>query len=292
MDTATQAGAKTAESAEFQHSRGMSPAEIAYMRGPKEPAAGSVPRSTSKYLNSVLFKEAFATMSLRRFGKDVANTYDIPDMSRGIRDVTDYAEAARLVAEERDNNPVFARWLDERRGLGIDLPRMEKCAPGTLGKVLHEFIVSSGMEMIFINNYEAKNDLDYFMRQMGHTHDIQHLVTGFGPNIAGEIALSTMNLRSFPRFMSAALAHHANVANSFVTSASFSRTLFNYPDGVEMLFDALKLGIEAGEKVKQPLFMIDYSTYFDWRLEDITADLGFERGPGDAWFISEEIMAG
>ena len=288
MDTAT----KAADQVEFEHSRGMSPAEIAYMRGPSAPAAGSVPHSTSKYLNSVLFKEAFATMSLRRFGKDVANTYDIPDMSRGIRDVTDYGEAARLVAEERGRNPAFARWLDERRGLGVDLPRMEKCAPGTLGRVLYDFIVSFGMEMFFINNYEAKNDHDYLMRQIGHTHDIQHLVTGFGPNIAGEIALSTLNLRSFPRFMSAELAHYINVANSFVTSASFSRTLFNYPGGVELLFDALKLGIAAGEKIKQPLFMIDYSAYFDWRLEDITADLGFDRGPGDAWFISEETMAG
>jgi len=292
MDTGAQAAAKTAGAAEFEHARGMSPAEIAYMRGPKEPAAGSVPRSTSKYLNSVLFREAFMTMCLRRFGKDVANTYDIPDMSRGIRDVTDYAEAARLVAEERARNLVFAEWLDARRGLGDDLPRMAQCAPGALGKILHEFIVSSGMEMLFINNYEARNDHDYLMRQIGHTHDIQHLVTGFGPNIAGEIALSTMNLRSFPRFVSAELAHYMNVANSFVTSASFSRTLFNYPNGVEMMFDALKLGVEAGAKVKQPLFMIDYLRYFDWGLEDITADLGFDRGPEDAWFISEETMAG
>ena len=59
---------------------GMTEAEIRYMRGDKAPAATSVPVTTSRYLDSPLFVAAFSQQALRRFGDDVAVTYDIPNM--------------------------------------------------------------------------------------------------------------------------------------------------------------------------------------------------------------------
>ncbi|RYG26332.1 MAG: hypothetical protein EON93_21540, partial [Burkholderiales bacterium] len=56
---------------------GMLPSEAAYMRGEKRPVPTSVPHTSSKYLNSPLFRDAFTTMALRRVGDDVAVTYDI-----------------------------------------------------------------------------------------------------------------------------------------------------------------------------------------------------------------------
>ena len=42
----------------------------------------------------------------------------------------------------------------------------------------------------------VKTDLDYIKKRRVSHHDIEHMVTGFGPNELGEQALSTMNVTS------------------------------------------------------------------------------------------------
>ena len=86
-----------------------------YMRGDSQPIAGSVPLSTSRYLNSPLFVHAFAQRSLRRYGHDVPTTYDVPDMLRGIADVTDRAEVQQAIDGEKVANPAFRDWIEARR---------------------------------------------------------------------------------------------------------------------------------------------------------------------------------
>jgi hypothetical protein len=69
---------------------GMTAQEAAYMRGGAKLQGGSIPHSTSRYLNSPLFAHAWTQKSLRRNGLDVPMTYDIPDMSRALDDVQDF----------------------------------------------------------------------------------------------------------------------------------------------------------------------------------------------------------
>jgi ubiquinone biosynthesis protein Coq4 len=282
---------KTQDAAEvFQRQGGMNAAETAYMRGNLEPVAGSVPMSTSKWLNSPLFTHAFTRMGLRRLGRDVACTYDIPDMTRGIADVTDYVAAARAIAEERERNPMFDEWLRERKPIDFDLEHLAKCESGTLGQAVYQFVVGSGMEMRFVHNFEAKTDYEFIMRTTGQTHDLQHLLTGFGPNLAGEHALAMMNVTANARFFSPEVALELSVNNCFVGSTMISRVFFNYPAGTPLMLEATKRGIEAGEALTRPLFMIDYPAYVDRTLEDITRELGFARGPAEAWDYSEQVL--
>ena len=275
----------------YQNAGGMDAASTAYMRAGAKLTPGSVPLTTSRYLNSPLFVHAYTTMSLRRMGDDVPTTYDVPDMSRGLADVTDHANGARLIAEEREKNPLFDAWVAARQPMEFDLEKLRAYAPGTLGEAIFAF-VEKGYNIQFVHNFEARNDLEYVIKAIGRSHDLQHMVTGFGPSLAGEHSLAVMNIVSTPRFVSAELAHHLTLANSFVTAAQFSRVFFNYPAGTPLMMEATKLGILAGEAVKMPLFMVDFDSYLDWQLEDITRDLGFERGPGDAWDYSNQTMAG
>lgn len=274
----------------FRRQGGMTAKEAAYMRQGKTPVAGSVPMSTSKYLNSPLFRHAFETMALRRFGPDLPFTYDIPDMSRGIADITDYFAAADAVAAERESNPAFDAWLGARNAIVIEANDVADCAEGTLGYAVHKFITQSGMTMRFVMNYEAQSDYEFIIRAIGHSHDLQHLLTGFGPNHAGEHALAVMNVTANARLLSPALAHEANINNSFVSSALYARTVFNYPSGVSLMMEATRRGIEAGQALNTPLFMVDYSKYLNTPLDEAAAALGFVRGPGDAWEDQNHLM--
>jgi ubiquinone biosynthesis protein Coq4 len=276
----------------YRLQNGSLPEETAYMRGGKEPVAGSVPRSTSKILNSPLFVHAFTNMSLRRLGPDVPATYDIPDMSRGLADVADYAAAAHLLEQERARNPALAAWLDARGGIDFDSDVLARCAPGTLGQAIHAFITISGMELKFVHNFNVNSDIEYLLKMLGQTHDLQHIVSGFGPNIAGEQALALMNIASTHRFLGHELARFMNMAGTFISSASYARTLFNYPEGTPILLEATKRGIEAGQAVTMPLFMLDFNAHLDTPLDQLARELGFERGEPEEWEISEELCTG
>jgi ubiquinone biosynthesis protein Coq4 len=275
----------------FQKKGGMTAEEAAYMRGDQKPAAGSVPMSTSKYLNSPLFVHAYSTMGLRRMGADVPCTYDIPNMSRALSDVADYAEAARLIGEERARNPDFAAWLDRRRPLDIRPEAVAHSPEGTFGAALRDFM-AQGFKADFVHNFEARNDLEYMIKMIGHTHDIQHIVTGFGPNHAGEHALALMNIASAYAKLSPELAGFVCAANQFVSWALLTRVSLHYHEGMPIILEATRRGIVAGQSLTTLLFMIDWDAYYDWPLDKLAEHLGIERGPGADWDYSEALCTG
>jgi ubiquinone biosynthesis protein COQ4 len=268
-------------------------ADAAYMKGDGAPVAGSIPMSTSRYLNSPLFAHAYTTLSLRRFGHDIPVTYDIPDMQRGIEDVADLGKTVRLIAEEREKKPEFAAWLDRRTCTSWKAEEMGHYANGTLGATIRDFITKSGMDMEFAyKGKEVTSDIEYLFKRGSQSHDIQHMVTRFGPNIAGETAMAMMNVTCDANYFSPELAHAIYTGTLFVSSASYMRAGLHYPAGMPILLEAMERGIAAGRAIKKPLLMIDWEDYLDWQIADIAPDLGFEPGPGDAWVAFDSVLLG
>jgi ubiquinone biosynthesis protein COQ4 len=249
--------------------------------------------STSRFLNSPLFVHAFTRMSLRRHGDDVATTYDIPDMSRGLADVADHASALEGLEEEKAKNPALRDFLARRPSTIYNPDAMEHYERGTLGAEIRDFMRKTGYDLHFINKETTPaNDLEYLLKRFGDSHEIQHMVTGFGPNSAGENALVLMNVTANARHFNPEFAQFLSMPNIFVTAASYARIGFNYPAGTMLQLEATERGIAAGRAIKMPPMLVEWENYLDWQLSDIAADLGFERGPGAAWMISEELSRG
>jgi ubiquinone biosynthesis protein COQ4 len=268
-------------------------ADAAYMKGDGAPVAGSIPMSTSRYLNSPLFSHAYTTLALRRFGHDIPVTYDIPDMQRGIEDVADLKNTVRLIAEEREKKPEFAAWLDRRTYTSWKAEEMVHYADGTLGAEIRDFITKSGMDIEFAyKGKEVASDIEYLFKRASQSHDIQHMVTRFGPNIAGETAMAMMNVTCDANYFSPELAHALYTGTLFVSSASYMRAGLHYPAGMPILLEAMERGIAAGRAIRKPLLMIDWEDYLDWQIADIAPDLGFEPGPGDAWVAFDRVLLG
>jgi ubiquinone biosynthesis protein Coq4 len=276
-----------------QARNGMNAAEASYMRGGAKPVAGSVPMSTSRYLNSPLFVHAFSTMALRRTGPDLPPTYDIPTMSRALADVADHQETLAAIEEEKSRNPAFAAFLQKRPMTSYDPAQMTHHAPGTLGAEIRTFIEKTGYDLEFVNKgVSPRNDLEYLFKRFGDCHDIHHIVTGFGPNASGEHALAVMNVSCNARHFNPRLARALSMPNIFVSAASYTRIALHYHEGMPLHLDAMAQGIRAGLDIRIPLAIVEWENYLDWPVEEVAKDLGFARGPGDAWEITNTLCRG
>jgi ubiquinone biosynthesis protein COQ4 len=273
--------------------RPLSKAEADYMEGGKKPVTSSVLVSNSKFLNSPLFREAWTQMSLRRHGPDLPEPFCSPMMIRGIYDVVDVAEFVAEIAAEKARNPEFRAWLDERRLTAYRASELRAHADGTLGAAIRKFVEASGMEMDFTGmGEEITNDFDYMVKRRGVNHDIEHMVTGFGPNSFGEEALAMCNNAAIFNYFPPKLAHHAAMTTIFVTGASYMRNALHYPESVPYHLDAIQRGITAGRALKKPLFMVQWEDYLDWQIDDICAELGIERGPDELWVGLDHLTHG
>jgi ubiquinone biosynthesis protein Coq4 len=269
--------------------RELNATEAGYMRGSAEPVTSSVLISSSKYLNNPYYRDAFAQFALRRFGRDLPETYLIPNMVRALSECRDDAEFAALVEAEKAKTPAFARWLDARRHTDYDPAQMQDYKDGTLGAAIRDFITKSGMEMQFMmKGMPVRTDLEYIKKRRVSHHDIEHMVTGFGPNELGEQALSTMNVTSAAAAFTPKLAQYLSEANTWVTATSYYRVSLHGPALMPHMLEAMRRGIAAGQAIRTPLIMVAWEDYLDWSLEDICSDLGFERGPGEDWAWSRE----
>lgn len=265
-----------------------------YFQGEKLPATSSVLISNSKYLNNPYYREAFATQALRRHGDDLPPTYMVPLMSRAIEEVEEPGLRERLIAEEKAKNPEFAEWLAARRLCEFTLENTKDFAPGTLGHEIYQLLATPEMalDFSFAPKIEPLDDMEYMSMRFRIVHDLQHIVTGFGPNTAGENALSMANITSIARYFTPELAQLLTHGDMWIAATGLYRTALHYHHVMPTYLDAIQQGIRVGMQIKRPLFMTLWEDILDVKLEDIAAQMGFERGPGDAWKWTTDAATG
>jgi len=84
-----------------------------------------------------------------------------------------------------------ARLLDERPSLDADdlaLDKLEALPEGSLGQTLAAYYVDNGISP-FSTSFEVNTDIDYIAKRYRETHDIFHVVTGYGTDVIGEMEL-------------------------------------------------------------------------------------------------------
>jgi ubiquinone biosynthesis protein COQ4 len=98
-----------------------------------------------------------------------------------------YARLARRMRE----NPEQRRVLEERRtipGDGWDLQALAKLPEGTLGHAYARYYADNGIEP-FTFEFPLEDDVDVLNKRYRETHDIHHIVTGYGIDAVGEIEI-------------------------------------------------------------------------------------------------------
>ena len=234
-----------------------------YMEGEAAPVTSSVLISNSKYLNNPYYRDVFAQLGLRRYGHDLPTTYLIPSISKALAEVTDIDEFMGLVDAEKRKKPEFGDWLAARTYTVYHREDVAGMTPGTLGHAIWELLGIPGIQMELQSEIQINNDLDYIAKRRAGNHDIEHIVTGFGPNAAGELALGVTNITTCASWFTPELSHQINAGIVMINSVVMQRTSLHYPAALPTILEAMRLGIEMGQKLKQPLLLVKWEDMID-----------------------------
>jgi ubiquinone biosynthesis protein COQ4 len=132
-----------------------------------------------------------AVHALRILADDPANTYYGP-LVNVCMDSETYAELARTWRETSEGR----RLLDQRptlQGRELDLEALARLPAGTLGHEFVRYFRNNGIEP-FVTTFPIANDVDYLSKRYRETHDLFHVITGYGTDEPGEMELQAFVL--------------------------------------------------------------------------------------------------
>ncbi len=135
--------------------------------------------------NQINYYKVFkGTMALFRDPDSTQNVFDISD---GLRD----SAATKLALTHLRSSPGVAAMLAERyMGPPIDLHALQRLPEGTLGRMFADDMLAKGFDPDFARPIEVtREDITYVEHRCRKTHDIWHLVCGFGTDVPGELAI-------------------------------------------------------------------------------------------------------
>ena len=257
----------------------ISAADLAYYNatGPKHSTASSTLISSSPYLNNPVLRELIAQEMLRRNGPDVPNTAFIPDVVAQMNEIEDYDRIDQLFEQEKARLPVFKAWLDGRKSSNFKVDEMKGGAPGTLRATIYDFLANSGYDIDhFYKGMEVKSDFQFYRKERVHTHDIEHMITGFETNHGGEIALLTANMRAIYKYFTPELANFMVRTQTYLRAKTIMKAGLFYPESAAQMQDFEDIGAAQGRAWKHPLFLIPYRDYLDWQVTDIREEFGIK----------------
>jgi len=241
--------------------------------------------SSSPYLNDATLRQLIAQEMLRRNGPDLPNTAFIPEVAQILHRLENHAEIFRLIAEEKQRLPAFREWLDGRRLADFKIEDVKDCGPGTLGAVIYDFMANSGYKMdLFFQGMKIETDFDFYLKQRALTHDIEHMITGFETDHAGEMGLLAANARAFYKYFRPELAAFFNRVGAYLKAKTTMKTGLFYPEAFKIGLEAEDLGAVQGRNWKMPLMMLPYRDLIHTQVSDIRAEYGITPVlPPGAW---------
>lgn len=255
----------------------VSKADYEYFNGSirKIESESSVLVSSSKYLDNAPLRALIAQEMLRRNGADLPNTAYIPQVAQILHELEDMPTIMRLFEEEKQRIPEFRRWLTDRKLSDFKAEQVKHCKPGTLGAVIYDFLAHSGYNNdVFFQGMKVDSDYTFYLKERAFTHDIEHMITGFETNHAGEIALLTANMYAFYNYFQPELAAYFNRISTYLRAKSYMKSGLHYPQSFKVMLDAERIGMEQGSKWKMPLMMVPWRDMVDRPLAEIREELG------------------
>ncbi len=142
-----------------------------------------------------------------------------------------------------------------------DLDALLHCQPDSLGYVYAHQMHAKGFraEDLYVD-IPTDSETSYVEARLSQTHDIWHVITGFGASEIDELGLQAFHLPQFPYPLAVALL-----------SSSLMAVLLFAPEELPPLLEAIRMGWEMGHRAK-PLFAQRWEEGWDkplaiWREE-------------------------
>jgi ubiquinone biosynthesis protein COQ4 len=168
----------------------------------------------------------------------------------------------REMAEHFRADPRGAAALRERWRIGrVDLDALARLPEGSLGRAFAEHMRRNGLDPAAIPSLAAKDELSFVDAHLYETHDVWHVVTGFGADVAGELGLQAFYAAQFPARLSLAI----------MSGGLLNTMLFAMSDARRRM-DAIAEGWLIGREAR-PLFGVHWSAWWEQPLDEVRSEL-------------------
>ena len=206
-----------------------------------------------------LIASAKVLYALARIAKDPSQLEVVFSLVDTLR--TDPESTARFTK-------VFARpEMDAPRKAKLRTPtlvltELDKLPEGSFGRAAAAFFRASNLDPGALPRTDPKTDVEWLTSHLYETHDIWHVATGFGPDVASELGLQAFYAAQFDAPLPVAILS-AGLLNSVV---------FTPGEGRERIA-AIARGWNMGIKAKLLLGQ-DWTKFLPLPLEEVRAQLG------------------
>lgn len=178
-------------------------------------------------------------------------------------EISDERVMAEFMAHIR-KDATGARSLVEHPRLSIVRTELRQLPEGTFGRAYIDFMDGNGLDPEDLPTRPAADAAEFVSAHLFETHDLWHVVTGFGTDLAGEMGLQAFYLAQLPARL-APLLLAIGMANTLVYAF----------DDKDARMDAIARGWRMGKRARQ-LFGQDWKQMWSTPLAEVRARLGVQ----------------
>ncbi len=169
-------------------------------------------------------------------------------------------EVAKVVAEiTRD--PAARTAFRERHRVDVDLAALALLPAGTLGRAFADHMRANQLDPADLPKRPAHDDGEWLRAHLFETHDIWHVVTGFGTDVAGELGLQAFYFAQLP----------LRLAPMLLAGGMLNTLIYAFDDR-HLRMDAIADGWRRGKSAKA-LFGVHWDELWTTPLAEVQARL-------------------
>jgi ubiquinone biosynthesis protein Coq4 len=194
------------------------------------------------------------------FANDPTQTAALFDIADGLRQTDLYLQFIKYA----HSHSAIAQILQERYLSSTpDLDELLNCPQDSLGFHYAAEMKRIGLQPDFYRKITVEDDYSYIALRMRQTHDIWHIVTGFGTNFADEMGLQAFTLAQTRSPLAVAILA-ATVIHALKSSTPLNP-----------LIERMQQGWSMGERA-HPFLAQKWEEYWEKPLSEWRADLNIE----------------
>jgi ubiquinone biosynthesis protein COQ4 len=141
------------------------------------------------------------------------------------------------------------------------LQELLRLPSGTFGREFAEHVRENNLDIDFFPKASGQGLEQFFVERARKSHDMWHVLTGYGAGVVGEIGLQSFSL-----------AQLRSPISAIILSGGLLHTLLKAPLIYDSLIDHMFEGFEMGRTAK-PLIGLPIETYLEEDLEQLRARL-------------------
>lgn len=193
--------------------------------------------------------------------RDPTQTDSVFDVEDGLR----HTKAAQLAVEYAKSKPGVAEIFAERYlAPSPDIDALKQLPEDSLGYIYASYLSEAGFDPDFYRKTEVEDDITYMFMRLRQTHDIWHVVTGFGSDVNAELGLKAFEIAQIHRTLAAMLI-----------AGGLLRTLLKTPEMLDGLLEQIAIGYRMGAKAK-PFIAQKWEEHWEKPLTEWRQELNIE----------------